>query len=267
VDIGRIEKDRTVDWQALDAESVADFVLSDTRERNGKGVSTVTTVVRSFLRFLVSRGVLRAGLELAIPRLRVYRHIGIPQHLSKKEMSQLLKYADDGTALGTRDFAILLILMKFGLRGGEVAALELSDIDWRNGEILIRTSKTHEGRKLPLLKSVAEALLDYLRSGRPSTTDRKIFLQHTKPYHAVTASSISKIVGRRLLKAGIRPKMTGSHILRHSVATRLVNNGASFKDIADLLGHRTIESTAIYAKVDLRTLAKIGLPWPGGELK
>jgi integrase/recombinase XerD len=265
--ISRIATNGTVDWQSLNAELVADFVLADTRELKGKGVSVVTTAVRSFLRFLVSRRIVRAGLELAIPRLRTYRHTGIPQHLNKKELKHLLNSADDGTAVGRRDFAILLLLSKFGLRGGEVAALELRDIDWTNGEILIRTSKTHLGRKLPLLKSVAEALLDYLRNGRPSTGNRRIFLQHARLFYAISASSIAKIVGCRIVKAGVRIKKTGSHILRHSVATELINNGASFKDIADLLGHRTIESTAIYAKVDLCTLAKIGLPWPGGELK
>jgi integrase len=199
----------------LNAELVADFVLADARERQVKGVSVPTTAVRSFLRFLVSRGVVRAGLELAIPCLRTYRHAGIPQHLSKKEVKQLVNSAHDGTALGRRDFAILLLLSKFGLRGGEVAGLELQDIDWSNGEILVRTSKTHSGRKLPLLKSVAEALLDYLRNGRPSTRNRRMFLQHAQPFYAISASSISKIVGRRIVKAGIRTKKTGSHILRH----------------------------------------------------
>ena len=265
--MSRIEKEGTLDWQVLDADLIANFVLSDSRERTGKSVSAVTTGVRSFLRFLVSQRLVRAGLELAIPQLKTYRHAGIPQHLSKKEMKQLLKSTEDGTAIGKRNFAILLLLSKFGLRGAEVAGLELRDIDWANGEFLIRKSKTHSERKLPLLKSVAEALLDYLRNGRPVTENCRIFLQHTQPYHPVTATAVSKLVGRKISKAGIRTNGGGSHIFRHSVATELINNGASFKDIADLLGHQTIESTAIYAKVDLRILAKIGLPWPGGELK
>jgi len=263
----RIESGGKVDWRTLNADWLAEFVLSETKERRGKGVEAVTCGVRSFLRYLVSESAVRAGLELAIPKLRTYSHTGIPQHLNKKEMKQLLKSANDGTAVGLRNFAVLLLLSKFGLRGAEVAGLELGDIDWVNGFILIRTSKTHQERKLPLAQDVAKALLNYLKQGRPSTTSRGIFLRHLSPYLPLHPSSISKIVGRRILKSGIRSQTCGAHIFRHSVATQLVNNGASFKDIADLLGHRTIESTAIYAKVDLASLSEIGLPWPGGNQK
>jgi site-specific recombinase XerD len=252
---------------ALNADLIAEFVLSEARARKGTGVLTVITAVRSFLRFLVSQGIIHAGINLVIPKLRSYRHKGIPQHLSKKEMELLLKSVGDGTALGKRNFAILQLLCKFGLRAAEVANLELNDVDWRRSEIMIRAGKTHRERKLPLLKSVAEALLDYLRNGRPPGKHQGLFLQHTRPYRIITATSISKLVGRRILRAGLRTNAGGSHILRHSVATGLINKGASFKDIADLLGHCTIESTAVYAKVDLHTLAEIGLPWPGGELK
>jgi site-specific recombinase XerD len=260
-----MEESGTVEWQNLNAEKIVGFVLSETRDRKGKGVTAVTSCVRSFLRFLVSKGIVRAGLELAIPKLRSYLHTGIPQHLSKKETKQLLKSAADGTAMATRNVAILMLLSTFGLRGAEVADLELEDVDWSKGEIQIRTSKTHKGRSLPLVKNVAVALLNYLRNGRPPTMHRKLFIQYLAPFRPVSATSISKMVSRQLLKAGIQSKKGGSHILRHSVATQLVNNGASFKDIADLLGHRSIESTAIYAKVDLNSLAKIGLPWPGGK--
>jgi site-specific recombinase XerD len=256
-----------IDWQELTAERIAEFVLADSRGRRGGGAAAVAAAVRSFLRFLVLHGVVRAGLELAIPRVRTYSHAGLPQYLSKNEVQKLLGSAADGTAMGKRNMAILLLLSTFGLRAAEVAGLELQDIDWSNGLIFIRTTKNHRPFQLPLLRRIGEALLDYLQDGRPSIGTRSIFLQHTIPYRPVTATAISKVVGHQIRRAGLRPRMYGAHILRHSVATRLINNGSSFKDVADLLGHRTIDTTAIYAKVHLAALAKIGLPWPGGELK
>ena len=162
----------SIEWVDLNANLIADFILSEAKVRSGTGVLTVITAVRSFLRFLVSQGIARAGMELVIPKLRSYRHKGIPQHLKTSEMRLLLKSAEDGTALGKRNYAILQLLCKFGLRAAEVAALELNDIDWRRGEILIRAGKTRRERNLPLPRSVAEALLDYLQNGRrPADTN------------------------------------------------------------------------------------------------
>lgn len=208
---------------------------------------------------------MRSGLELAIPRIRFYRHKGLPKHLDKSELNKLLKYTTKAD-FALRNTAILLLLSKFGMRAAEVAALDLTDIDWSNGTIIIRHSKTRRERTLPLLKSVGEAILNYLENGRPSGTgSTKIFLGNLSPHGPIGANCISKMVGRRILNSGIRQRMCGAHILRHSVATRLINHGASFKEIADLLGHRRIDSTAGYAKVNLASLADIGLPWPGGN--
>jgi site-specific recombinase XerD len=138
-------------------------------------------------------------------------------------------------------------------------------VDWTTGSLLIRASKTHAERLLPLAQDVGEALLAYLRTGRPATSSRHLFLAHTAPYRPLhTASAITKIVKRLLAKAGIARQASGAHLFRHTVATQLVNRGASFKDVADVLGHHTLQTTGLYAKLDLAALARVALPWPGG---
>jgi site-specific recombinase XerD len=146
-----------------------------------------------------------------------------------------------------------------------VTNLQLHDVDWVHGHLLIRAGKTHAERLLPLAQDVGEALLTYLRTGRPATSSRHLFLAHTAPYHPLhTASAMTKIVKRLLAKAGIARQSSGAHLLRHTVATQLVNRGASFKDVADVLGHHTLQTTGLYAKLDLAALAQVALPWPGG---
>jgi site-specific recombinase XerD len=185
--------------------------------------------------------------------------------LSDTDISRMLQCCANGTASGTRDYAILLLLSRLGLRAKEVASLQLHDVDWANGSLLIRTSKTHAERLLPLAQDVGEALLAYLRAGRPVTSFRHFFLAHTAPYRPLqTASAITKIVKRLLAKAGIARQSSGAHLFRHTVATQLVNRGASFKDVADVLGHHTLQTTGLYAKLDLAALAQVALPWPGG---
>jgi integrase len=189
----------------------------------------------------------------------------LAQHLSDTDISWMLQCCADGTARGARNSAILLLLSRLGLRAKEVASLQLSDVDWVNGSLRIRSSKTHAERLLPLAQEVGEALLAYLRIGRPATLSRHLFLEHTAPYRPLhTASAMTKIVKRLLAKAGMARQSSGAHLFRHTVATQLVNRGASFKDVADALGHQTLQTTGLYAKLDLTALAQVALPWPGG---
>jgi site-specific recombinase XerD len=256
-----------ITWSALTADTITAFVQADATPRKGFGPHGTATAVRSFLRFLVVQNRLPAGLDMAIPTVRRWSHAALPQHLTETDIIRLLTCCADGTARGTRNSAILLLLSRLGLRAKEVASLQLSDVDWVHGSLLIRSSKTHAERLLPLAQDVGEALLADLRTGRPATLSRHLFLAHTAPYLPLhTASAITKIVKRLLAKAGIARQSSGAHLFRHTVATQLVTRGASFKDVADVWGHQTLQTTGLYAKLDLAALAQVALPWPGGAL-
>jgi site-specific recombinase XerD len=252
-------------WSAFTADKITAFLQAEVAPRKGSGPHAPATALRSFLRFLVSQGRLSAGLELAIPPIRRWSHSALPQRLSETEINHLLASCADQTATGRRNYAILLLLSRLGLRAKEVARLQLEDIDWTQGSLLARSSKTHCQRLLPLPQDVGEALLSYLRNGRPQTTDREVFLTALPPYRPFkTSAAISVTVKRLMAQAGIKRRSGGAHLLRHSAATQMVNRGASFKEVADILGHQQLQTTGIYAKLDLAALSEMALPWPGG---
>jgi site-specific recombinase XerD len=255
-----------LEWSGFTADRLQKFVEQDAGPRKGFGPHGTATSVRSFLRFLVSQGFIAPGLELAIPQIRHWLQAALPQRLTELELERLCVAASDGTAIGRRNYAIIQLLAKLGLRANEVARLRLEDVDWSNGFLLIRAPKSHRERSLPLRQEVGEVLVSYLKFGRPGTTYREVFLRHAPSVCPLkTPSAITKIVKRLLVKAGIERRSSGAHLLRHTAATRMVNQGATFKDVADVLGHQSLQTTAIYAKLDLARLAEVALPWPGGE--
>jgi site-specific recombinase XerD len=254
-----------IEWANFTAEKITAFLLAEVATRKGSGPRGPATALRSFLRFLVSQGQLSAGLELAIPPMRQWSQSALPQRLQETEIHQLLTSCSTQTAVGKRNYAILLLLARLGLRANEVAQLQLEDLDWQQGSLLVRTSKTRGQRLLPLPQDVGEALLSYLQQGRPLTTERAVFLTALPPYRPLTSHSVISVTVKRLLaRAGIQRQSAGAHLLRHSAATQMVNRGASFKEVADVLGHQRLQTTGIYAKLDLAALAQVALPWPGG---
>ena len=254
-----------IEWGAFTAERVPQFLTADAVRRRGVGPHTTASAVRVFLRFLVAEGQLPDGLAQAIPTIRRWRHAALPQQLSEDDITRVLTSCQDGTAIGTRNYAVLVLLARSGLRAKEVARLQLDDVDWTTGNLLIRSSKTHTERLLPLAQDVGDAVLAYLRTARPPSTTRDIFLEHTAPYSPLqTASAITKLVQRLLSKAGIVRRSSGAHLFRHTAASQMVNQGVSFKAVADILGHQQLITTGIYAKLDLPTLAEVTVPWPGG---
>ncbi len=254
-----------VTWSTLTADRITAFVQRDSAPRQGFGPHATATAVRSLLRFLVSQGVLSSGLETAIPTIRRWSQAALPQRLSETEIARLLTICADGTAIARRNYAILLLLSRLGLRAKEVVRLQLNDVGWVNGSLLVRPGKTHCERILPLAQDVGEALLSYLQNERPVTSHRNLFLVHKAPYRPLqTAQAITMIVTRLLAKAGIVRRSSGAHLFRHTAATQMVNRGASFKDVADVLGHQSLQTTGIYAKLDLVALSQVALPWPGG---
>jgi site-specific recombinase XerD len=253
------------DWQRLRVEDVADFVRRETEKLKPSHCRMPATATRAFLRFLVFKGEIHSGLLGAIPPIREWKHASLPLPLSDEELTRLIAVSEEASATRYRDRAILLLLVRLGLRANEVVNLRLDDIDWVQGRVLVQAGKTHRERSLPLARDVGEALVQYLKHERPKRNERSLFLGTRAPLRPLkNSSAITPIVTRFLKRANIcRPHM-GAHVLRHTAATKMLCAGAPFKQIADVLGHQSLRSTTIYAKLNLEMLARVALPWPGG---
>jgi integrase len=188
----------------------------------------------------------------------------VPKFLPAGAVQQVLDRCERETPNGRRNYAILLLLARLGLRACEIVALSLNDIDWDNSRLTIRC-KGGRWAQMPLPADVGEAIANYLRFGRPRCVCRNVFLRHRAPLRGFTDSTtVSSIVRRALIRSGIDSVRKGSHLFRHTLATELLRNGASLDEIAELLRHRSPNTTAVYAKVDVTALRTLALPWPGG---
>jgi site-specific recombinase XerD len=228
------------------------------------GTAKVITVsVRSYLKFLVLQGILSNRMLLAVPTIPQWRMSSIPRVLSAAEVDQFLSSFDLSTPTGSRDYAMALCLAELGLRTCEIALLRLDDLSWREGTIRIVGKKSRRERILPLTFRVGSAIADYLKRDRPGGTERALFLRHSVPAGTpVSCNIIRGVVRRAFARVGIVPPKDGPHIFRHTLATRMLENGAPLTEVADILGHGTIETTAIYTKVDLNSLTQVAMPWP-----
>ena len=221
-----------------------------------------TTALRMFLRFLIAEGRCAVGLDAAIPTTAHWRLATLPRYLQPEEVERLITSCDQASALGWRDRAILLLLARLGLRAGDIVHLRLSDIDWKNAWIHV-SGKGRRQTQLPLTQEVGEAIVTYLNRGRPQTTTDVLFIRCRAPFCAFSSSAVSHIVDKALRRAGVRrPSRGAAHLLRHSLATSMLREGASLEDIASVLRHRSIETTQIYTKVDIVALRQITQPWP-----
>jgi site-specific recombinase XerD len=222
----------------------------------------MVTALRSFLRFLLQRGEIDVDLAASVLTVADWRLSTVPKYLAAEEIERLLEALDRGTSTGRRDYAILLLLARLGLRAGEVVALELEDIDWRAGELNVRGKGLRHDR-LPLLSEVGEALAAYLHTDRPKSPTRRVFLCMKAPCRGLAGpSTVTTIVRRALERAGLHPPTKGAHLLRHSLATGMLNHGASMAEVRELLRHRASATTEIYAKVDFSALRALAQPWP-----
>lgn len=228
--------------------------------------SATVSYVRSFLRYLHWEGIVQENLAHVVPRVPCWRLSRIPDHLSWSEVRAVIDAIDTTDPIGKRDHALLLLLATTGLRSQEVRRLELGDVRWRRSELHIRRTKSRRERVVPLLEEPGRALAEYVLHGRPRVGDATIFLRHVPPVGPLGGSgTMAEIVRRRLARCGIRPKRAGAHLFRHSLATRMVQQGRPVKEVADLLGHRRIDTTAVYVKVALPQLEDVALPFPGGD--
>ncbi len=225
----------------------------------------LTSQTRLFLRFLLWEGLFKNDLSRAVPKLRCWRLATLPRHLSWDNVRKLVDGIDTSTSTGKRDKAVLLMIALLGMRGEEVRTLELKHVAWRAGEIRLPRTKAQRAKTLPLPHEVGAALADYLLHGRPQSSSTVVVLRHAAPRCALShPAAVSRIVKRCLGRARIlAPGRPGVHLLRHSLATRMVNTGVPIKQIADVLGHRSINTTAIYTKVDMVSLGAVALPFPG----
>ena len=246
----------------LDAAEVSGFVAAQCRRRSTGSAKILVTALRSLLRFLVVEGVVAPGLQDAVPAVAGWRGGGLPKALPDGQIAALLAACDQETATGRRDFAVLTLLARLGLRACEASALELGDIDWRAGTVTVR-GKGRREEQLPLPADAGEALAGYLHSGRPAGgASRRVFLVSRAPGGGLSAGAVIAIVRRACVRAGL-PE-AGAHRLRHTAATGMLRAGAPLAEIGQVLRHRSAATTAIYAKVDHGALTQLALPWPGG---
>jgi site-specific recombinase XerD len=227
-------------------------------------MKTVRTALRSFFRFLRVEGLADERLEAAIPTVAYWRLSTLPRCLRDDQLEQVLASWDATTPCGHRDRAIVVCLATLGLRPGEVADLCLEDLDWRAGTIHLRTRKTRRGAVLPLPREAGRAIVAYLRHERPTTDERRVFVQHlgSRRGTPISSTAVSEVVARALRRAHVDAPRAGAYLFRHTLASRLVRKGASLKEVADFLGHRSLDTTTIYAKLDLPALREVALPWP-----
>ena len=247
--------------QGLTTSDVTGFVLARCRGRSPRWARLLVTALRSLLRFLFVEGLTLADLSGAVPNVASWRGASLPKAIGQDQVRQLLGSCDRRTAAGRRDYAVLVLLARLGLRAGEVAALQLDDVNWRAGEVLIR-GKADRHERLPLPADVGEAMAGYLRQGRPRRTDRSIFLQVRAPYAPLTSHAVRAIVARAVGRAGLPP--LAAHRLRHTAATQMLAAGAPLSEIAGVLRHRNLTSTSGYAKVDYASLGEVTQRWPAG---
>ena len=246
----------------LSAADISGFVLRHANSMSIGSAKLLVTRLRSLLRFLHVRG-LCGQLAAAAPAVAGHRHARLPRHIPWEEVQQLLDSCDLGTAVGQRDHAILLILSQLGLRAGEVAALELDDIHWYGGRILVRGSKGGRQDWLPLPQDVGDAMVRYLQEARPPTTSRRLFLKCKAPFLDLSCEGVKAVVRRASRRAHL--PLRSAHQLRHTAATRMLRAGVSLQGVAEVLRHQSLNTTAIYAKVDHLALRPLARPWPGGE--
>jgi integrase/recombinase XerD len=254
-----------VDLSALRALDVIKFVQHGARQLIPKRAQLMTSALRSFLRFAQYRGDLKANLASCVPSVASWSLSTVPKSLPPAHVEQVLAGCNRKTAAGRRDYAMLLLLARLGLRGGEVASLTLEDMDWEAGRITLR-GKRGRVDQLPLPRDVGEAIAAYLKDGRPqSSGSRRLFLRTKAPLTGFKDQrAVGSLVRHALAKAGLDSPRKGAHQFRHTLASDMLRKGRSLSEIGEILRHRSPQTTAIYAKVDLLSLRSLALPWPGG---
>ena len=254
-----------VGWCVVDelvGVDVIAFLVRETARCSVGAAKGRVAELRALLKFLYLKGYTSRNLATAVPGVAGWHDTTVPAGLAAADVERLLDRCDRDTSVGVRDFAILMLVARLGLRSIEVARLELGDIDWRAGEIVVR-GKARRHDRLPLPCGVGDALAAYLSDGRPVTTIRQVFMAVKAPRRPIRADLVSDVTRRACERAGL-PRV-GAHRLRHALATEMLRRGATLVEVSQVLRHRDLATTAIYAKVDFVTLRRVAQPWPGAE--
>jgi site-specific recombinase XerD len=259
--LGELEKLGGLELESLAAGDVSAFLAAECPKRSVTGARDLVKGLRGLLRYLHVTGVIGTPLQWSVPAVAYRRDHSLPRGLPPKAVARLLASCDRRRAVGRRDYAVLLLLSRLGLRAGEVAAIQLEDIDWHRGEFQVRGKGARLDR-LPLPADVGRAIVSYLRY-RPHSRSRAVFLLARAPYCPLSGQTVSGIVHRACIRAGL--PVVHAHRLRHTAATEMLRAGGSLPEIAQVLRHRQLATTNIYAKVDHRSLRPLARPWPGCE--
>jgi integrase/recombinase XerD len=248
----------------LGAGDVVRFTRHQAPRLHLKRAKLLTTALRSFLHYARYRGDITLDLAAAVPAVANWSMTSIPRAIPADAVRQLLVSINRRTATGRRDYAILLLLARLGLRAGEVVRLEVDDIDWNAGSLRVQ-GKGGQHSHLPLPADVGAAIASYLRHGRQQSSNRRVFLRARAPLRGfLSQSAIGSLVRHTLARAGLKAPTKGAHQFRHALATEMLRHGASLAEIGEVLRHRSPQTTEIYTKVDLEALRALALPWPGG---
>ena len=248
----------------LDAAGVRKFVLTYVRRHAPGSAGRVTSAVRGFLRYLVAQSLCPAGMVDAVPTIPSWKQARLPQYLAADEVERIIAGCDHGGRAAKRDRAMLLLLARLGVRAGDVRALRVDDLDWKRGRLRL-VGKGRRETYLPLPQDVGDAILGYLEQ-RPAAATDHVFLLVRAPFRPVSAGALKNAVTNAIRRAGVQAPSYGPHLLRHSLATRMLREGATLDLIGAVLRHRNVSTTALYSKVDVELLKQIAQPWPGHEV-
>ena len=253
-----------IDMTQLKPDHVHRFVVSHLTGCKPSTGKVLEIALRSYLRFRGMHGDHVRCLIAAIPQIAQWRFASLPDTLSKAELERFLNAFDRKSAIGRRDYAMARCMVDLGLRAGEVASLQLDDLNWHNGTLRLSAGKARRTDVLPLPTRTGRAIAQYLTDGRPVSDSRAVFLRHVAPLtEPIRSSVVRNTVRAAHARCGSDPRRRGTHVLRHSIGSRLVQAGVPMKEIADVLRHRCLDTTAIYATIDISSLARVALPWPG----
>jgi site-specific recombinase XerD len=253
------------DPERLDAACVRKFVLEYVRRHAPASAGCVTTIVRCFLRWLVMQGRCSTDLTEAVPKVPTWRLARLPRYIPADDVERILAACDRLSPVARRDRAMLLLLARLGLRAGDVVGLRLGNIEWEQGRLRV-VGKGRRETRLPLPQDVGDAILGYLEIERPVSPTDHVFLTARTPIRPIGSSGLHDVLTRAIERAGVEVPSRGTHVLRHSLATRMLREGATLDAIGALLRHRDVATTALYAKVDIGLLRQVAQPWPCAEV-
>lgn len=253
-------KNNRVSINRIKPEYVINFILQTAKTKSSNYAQTTTYPLRSFFRYLKQTQHTPTNLDMVVPSVANRKIQSYPEVLSRAQVEKILRCCNRKEAKGLRDYAMILLMCSLGLRSCEVASLNMDDIDLRRAEIIIRGKGVIT--RMPLLNELGTAIINYLKHGRPHSLSNRVFITHRLPFSPITTDGIRSMFRSVLKNAGLKPAKEGTHLLRHTFAMHLLEQGATLVEIGMILRHKDIESTAIYARADFSTLRKITLSWP-----